>query len=511
MNIAKTAMMILILTIIGRFLGFIRTIYISNYYGTGMEADAYFTALTIPMTLFLVIPGAMNAVLIPTLRGLLEKKDAARAQSLYNQMLLIVTLIFLVITVVGIWASPWISSMLGLTGAKAALATQLLRWMWPSVIFIGWAGLWTSFCNAHHHFFTPTLGSVANGAMVILAFYLLVPFWGIDGVAIGTTLGFVATAIVMMPTIRKFGYSIGAPSRLVNDEIMRSMGERVIPILIGSTISQITTFLERYLAAGLGEGKVAALSYAKQIAQLPTVFFVAAFTMPLFPLLASYVKRGEMDQMKSILQKGIQYLFILLLPMTVGMMLYGEPIIRLFFVRQGGSFDEQSVIWTTWGLVMYSIGIFALAAQDMLTRAFYALENTRTPVIIGVFGIGFYLLTAYISIPYLSHGGVALSYSVSLCFQTILLYLFLWKKIGQPLTRSFWITSLKATVASALMAAAIIAGERILAGLPVWLHLLIGVSGGAIVYLLVLIVTKEPLLGEILNKLLRRNQQANQA
>lgn len=511
MNIAKTAAMILILTIIGRFLGFIRTIYISDYYGTGMEADAYFTALTIPMTLFLVVPGAMNAVLIPTMRGLLEKKDAKRAQTLYNQMFLIVTVLFLAITAVGIWVSPWISTMLGLSGAKAELATELLRWMWPSVLFIGWAGLWTSFCNAHQHFFTPTLGSVANGAMVILAFYVLVPFWGIEGVAIGTTLGFVVTALVMMPTIRKFGYSLKAPTRLENDEIMRSMGERVIPILIGSTISQVTTFLERYLAAGLGEGKVAALSYAKQIAQLPTVFFVAAFTMPLFPLLASFVKRGELDQMKAVLQKGIQYLFILLLPMTVGMMLYGDPIIRLFFVRQGGNFDEQSVIWTTWGLVMYSIGIFALAAQDMLTRAFYALENTRTPVIIGAFGIGFYLLTAYFSTPYLNHGGVALSYSASLCFQTILLYLFLWKKVGQPLAKAFWITCLKVTVASALMGAAILAGESFLAGLPVGIHLLLGVSGGAIVYVLVLIVTKEPLLGEILDKLLRRKKQASGA
>lgn len=504
MNLVKTATMILVLTVIGRLLGFIRTIYISDYYGTGMEADAYFTALTIPMTLFLVVPGAINAVLIPTMRGLLEKGDEKRAKLLYNQLLMITTLVFAALTLLGIWASPAIISLLGLTGAKADLAAELLRWMWPSAIFIGFAGLWTSFCNAHQHFFTPTLGSVANGAIVIIAFYLLVPLWGIDGVAIGTTLGFIATAVVMLPTIRQFGYGMDMSVRLHNDEIMRSMGERVIPILIGSAISQTTTFLERYLAADLGDGKIAALSYAKQIAQLPTVFFVAAFTLPLFPLLASYVKRGELTQMKDVLQKGISYLFLLLLPMTVGMILYGEPIIRLFFVRKGGNFDELAVAWTTWGLVLYSIGIFALAAQDMLTRAFYALENTRTPVIIGALGIGFYLLTAKISIPLLDHGGVALSYSASVCFQTLLLYLLLWKKIGQPLTRPFWITSAKVTAASAIMGAAIVGGERWLHVLPVWLHLVLGITGGAAVYLLALVLLKEPLLKEVLARLLRR-------
>ncbi|MGC5326368.1 murein biosynthesis integral membrane protein MurJ [Brevibacillus sp. SYSU BS000544] len=506
MGIVKTASMILILTVIGRFLGFIRTIYMSDYYGTGMEADAYFTALTIPMTLFLVVPGALNAVLIPTMRGLLEKADTNRAKLLYNQLLIIITFLFIALTALGIWASPWIISILGLTGAKGALATELLRWMWPSAIFIGLAGVWTSFCNAHQHFFTPTLGSVANGAIVILAFYLFVPIWGIDGIAIGTTLGFVATALVMLPTVRSFGYQLKTGTRFQNDEILRSMGERVVPILIGSAISQATTFLERFLANDLGDGKVAALSYAKQIAQLPTVFFVAAFTLPLFPLLASYVKRGELGQMKAVLEKGIGYLFILLLPMTVGMILYGEQIIRLFFVREGGNFNEWDVSLTTWGLVMYSFGIFALAAQDMLTRAFYALENTRTPVIIGAFGIGLYLLTAIISTPYLDHGGVALSYSISVCFQAVVLYLFLWKKVGQPLTKSFWVTSIKVLIASALMGAAIIGGESLLLGLPVWLHLLIGVTVGAGIYLLTLLVLKEPLLKEIVAKLLRKKQ-----
>ncbi|MCK9905405.1 polysaccharide biosynthesis C-terminal domain-containing protein, partial [Frankia sp. Cpl3] len=206
----------------------------------------------------------------------------------------------------------------GFTGVKAQMTAELLQWMWPSAVFIGLTGLWSSFCNAHQHFFTPTLGTVANGAVVIVAMYLLVPYFGVNGLAIATTLGFVFACVTMIPAMRRFGYEHRISLSFKDDEAMRSMGERVVPILLGAAISQATTFLERGFASSLGDGKMAALGFANTIVQLPMAVFVGAFTLPLFPLLASYVKRGEMTLMKGVLQKGLSYLLILLLPITVG-------------------------------------------------------------------------------------------------------------------------------------------------------------------------------------------------
>ncbi|MGE5703646.1 MAG: murein biosynthesis integral membrane protein MurJ, partial [Clostridia bacterium] len=422
MSLLKAATSIVALTLIGRLLGFIRTMYVSDLYGTGAEADAYFLALTIPMTLFMVIPGAINAVLIPTMRGLMERQAVAEREALYSRLFTIVTIFFLLLCALGVALSPQIAQWMGMTGQKAQVTAELLAWMWPSVFFIGLAGLWASICNAHQHFFTPALGTVTNGAIVIATMYALVPVYGPHGLAIATTLGYIAAAVPMLPTLKRLGYASRLSFGWSGDEALKGMGERVIPILIGACISQTTTFLERGFTAGLGDGKIAALSYANQIFQLPLAIFVGAFTLPLFPLLATYVKRGELDRMKDTLQKGMSYLWLLLLPITVGMIVFGEPVIRLFFVREGGRFDDAGVAWTVWGLAFYAIGLFGLAVRDLLTRGFYALDNTKTPVTVGVGGIIIYVVTAYSAIPFLGHGGVALSASISALFQAMLLY-----------------------------------------------------------------------------------------
>jgi putative peptidoglycan lipid II flippase len=505
MSLLQTASLIVILTLIGRLLGFFRNVYISNLYGTGMEADAFGIASTIPLTLFLVVPGAINAVLIPTMRGLLEKADQKRAVDLYHKLLAVVLAGFTVISVLGILFAKETAYLFGLKGEKAALTAELLQWMWPSAIFIGLTGLWSSVCNAHQHFFTPTLGTVANGGLVLAAIYLLVPSYGVHGLAMATTLGYVAASITMLPTMKRFGYDHRLSMLWRDDEALKSMGERLVPIVIGAAIAQVTTFLERGFAGALGDGKISALMYANTIVQLPMAVFVGAFTLPLFPLMASYVKRGELGLMKSTLQKGLAYLLILLVPVTVGLILYGESLVELVYKR--GAFGETAVAWTNWGLIFYSLGLYALAGRDLLTRAFYALENTRTPVIIGAVGIGIYIACSWLTIPYLDHGALAFSASLSAYGQLLLLFASLWRKIGRPVARTFWTTAWKVALASVLMALVILFAEPWLALLPLWLHLAAGIGVAALLYGGMLLLLREPLVKEVIGKALRLKQQ----
>jgi len=505
MSLVKTASLIILLTLIGRLLGFFRSVYVSNLYGTGMESDAFSIAVTIPMTLYLVVPGAINAVLIPTMRGLLEKGESA--SRLYHKLLTLIVLVFCALSLAGAALSVPMAQWFGLSGEQADLTAEMLVWMWPSALFIGLAGLWSSVCNAHQHFFTPTLGAVTNGAVVIAAMVTLVPAFGATGLAVATTLGYLAAWLTMWPTMRRFGYDHRFELAWKEDEAIRSMGERVIPILIGAVIAQATTFLERGFAAQLGDGKNAALYFANQIVQMPMAIFVGAFTLPLFPLLASYVKRGELDQMKQTLQKGLAYLLILLIPVTVGLILYGQPLIRLVFER--GAFGSEAVEETAWALMFYSLGLYALAARDLITRAFYALENTRTPVVVGVIGIGVYIVSNWLMIPWFGHGGVALSTAVSACFQALLLFVLLWRRIGSPVRTDFLMTAGKVAVSSVLMALLIQGLDRWLSPLPLWLYLSLGVTAAAGLYLLALWLLREPLVNEVMRKLVRRSRSGS--
>jgi len=500
MSLLKVASMIVVLTLVGRLLGFFRSIYLSSLYGTGMESDAFNIAATIPLTLFLVVPGAVNAILIPTMRGLMEKQQ--RTTELYHKMLAIVLVIFAVMAGLGVGLSREMAAMFGLTGAKLEMTAEMLQWMWPSAIFIGLTGLWSSVCNSHQHFFTPTLGTVANGAVVIASMYVLVPICGPNGLAIATTLGYLAAMLTMLPTLRRLGYDHRLSFAWRNDDALKGMGERVIPILIGAVVAQATTFLERGFAEGVGTGVISALASANQIVQMPMAIFVGAFTLPLFPLLASHVQRGEMTEMKQILQKGLSYLLVLLLPVTAGLALYAEPIVRLAFER--GAFDEHSVALTAWALPFYGLGLYFLAARDLLTRAFYALENTRTPVVIGAIGIGVYAVANWLLIPWMGHGGIALANALSALSQAVLLFALLWKAVGRPVQAGFLKTLLKTLLACLVMGAAVVLADPWLSLLPLWLYLPLGVAFAALIYFAVLALLREPLVSELLQKVRRR-------
>ncbi|USG64258.1 murein biosynthesis integral membrane protein MurJ [Brevibacillus ruminantium] len=511
MSLLKTASMIVVLTLVGRLLGFFRTIYLSNIYGTNGVTDAFNTAAQIPLTLYLIVPGAINAVLIPTMRGMLEKNE--QTGPLYQRMFTIVLVIFTIIAALGIVFARPIAMLLGAKDEVVAfgpgelgnvldLTTEMLRLMWPSVVFIGLAGLWSSVSNANQHFFTPTLSTVANGAVVIVSMYLLVPVYGSTGLAIATTLGYLAAIVPMMFTMKQFDYQHRLAFHWREDQALREMGERVVPILIGAVVAQATSLLEKSFANGLGEGKVTALANANQLVQMPMAIFVGAFTLPLFPLLASFVKRGEMDRMKETLQKGLSYLLILLLPVTVGFIVYAEPIIRLVFER--GAFDEHSVMLTAWALPFYGLALYGLAARDLITRAFYALENTRTPVIVGAFGVIVYAAANLLLIPVFDHGGIALGAAISAGSQALLLFILLWRNVGSLIQRSFLLTTAKTLLGCAVMAAALIVVDPWLSALPLWLYVLVGVGGAAIVYFAVLAVFKEQLVSELLVRVLKR-------
>lgn len=500
MSLLKTASMIVVLTLVGRLLGFFRSVYLNSLYGTGMESDAFNIASTIPLTLFLVVPGAVNAILIPTMRGLMEKSQ--RTNELYHKMLTIILVVFAVMAGLGVVFSTQLAAMFGVTGAKLELTAEMLRWMWPSAIFIGLTGLWSSICNSHQHFFTPTLGTVANGAVVIASMYVLVPVYGPNGLAIATTLGYLAAMLTMLPTLRRFGYGHRLSFAWREDDALKGMGERVVPILIGAVVAQATTFLERGFAEGVGTGVISALASANQIVQIPMAIFVGAFTLPLFPLLASHVKRGEMNEMKQILQKGLAYLLILLVPVTVGLALYAEPVVRAAFQR--GAFGEESVALTAWALPFYALGLYFLAARDLLTRAFYALENTRTPVVIGAIGIGVYALANWLLIPRMGHGGIALANALSALSQAVLLFAWLWRAVGRPVRGGFLKTLAKTLLASLIMGGAIWIADPWLSLLPLWMYLSLGIAGGAILYVAAMALMREPLVSELLQKVRRR-------
>lgn len=500
-SILKSAFIIIVVTLIGRLLGFIRNMFITEQFGSGVESAAYLAAFTIPSALSLVIPGAINSILIPTMKGLITKNREKDAILLYHKVFTVTSLFFIMLSILAVvFADPIITILVpGFTGYTHELTVQLFKYMIPSSLFIGLLGLFSSVLNVHNNFFIPSFGSVVNSLIIIASFFIFVPLMGIHGLALGTFLGFVGFALIMVPSLYRKKYTFRFNFGL-QDPLMKSMGERLVPIMIGSIISQLTMFLERFFVSQVGEAKLTALALANQIMQLPMAIFVGAFTLPLFPLLSEYVKNNELKKMRGVLEKGLLYLIILLLPVTLGLIMLSVETCGLLYER--GKFGPDDTKITAIALIFYSVGLLGLACRDLITRAFYALEDTRTPVRIGVVTIILYVVFAVVLMPVLSHGGIALAASLAAISNTIILGLFLRRKMGWSLlSLSFYKTLGRSILATGIMGIAIWYGKLFLLFLPNWLYLVILVGVGATIYFMVLIIFKEKLVWEIFDRI----------
>ena len=457
----RTTALIVIITMASRVIGFLRQVLITNEFGLGWETDAYFFAFNIPSTLFLVLPGAVHSVLIPTLKGLMGDEHLLERQRLFHRLAVWTGLLFLVITAAGmIWSAEIVRALApAFSPDKQHLTAELLRIMMPSVFFIGLISVMTGFLNAHEQFVSPAVGPVYNGLAVIASIYLLGPFLGMKGVAWGTTAGFAVFAASLAIPMFRSKYRFLRNTSLRPDVLMRSMGERFVPILAGMAVSQLYLFVEKIFAGGLGDQKISALWLAFSVVQLPIAIFSGSLAVPLFPLLSEYAKRNEMDGMKRVMAKGFLYQYHVLLPATVGIILLAVPFARLF--DYSDNFTVKDTMLTAWALAFYAAGMVGWAGRDLLTRASYALENTRTPVIVSLISFLVYLPCALVLMRQLDHGGLALAYSLVSFLNMALQAVMLRKQIGRLFDRTFYASLGKGAAASAVMAAVIWAASAL--------------------------------------------------
>mgnify|MGYP001360784705 CR=1 FL=1 len=505
----RTAAMIVAVTMISRVLGFLRSVFITNEFGLGLETDAYFFAFNIPNTIFLVFPGAVSAVLIPTLKGFMDSGHLQERNRLFHQTMTWTAAGFLALTAAGmIWAPDIIRVLApGFSPDKQALTAEMLRIMMPSVFFIGLVSVLSSFLNAHEEFLAPSLGPVFNNLIVIASIFLLAPWLGVRGLAWGTMLGFGVFALYLVRPVLRRKYTLRWNVHVRGDRVLIGMAERFVPVILGSAVSQIYLFAEKLLAGGLGDAKISALSLAFTLVQLPIAVFSGTLAVPLFPLLSDYVKQQRMNEMKGIMAKAFLYQYHVLLPTTLGLVMLAVPFVRAFF-DHGGEFDLEDARLTAWALIFYAIGMVGWAGRDLFTRVSYAIENTKTPVAVGFASSVLSLALAFVLMPSMDHGGLALAYALGTYFNMLLQAWFLRRQIGRLFDRGFYVSLGKGLAGAAGM------GAVILGCLELWgpqeavgiLPLIATVLLATGIYLLLLVLMKEPLVKELWNHLLRRRK-----
>ncbi len=488
-QIVRAATVVMTAFILSRLLGLVRQRVIGLYFGTSADLDAYLAAFRIPDLIFqLMAGGALGSAFIPTFTGYLARGDRPGAWRLASAVinLLLVTLTGSAL-LAGLTA-PWLVATLiapGFPPAQQQLTVALMRVMLLSTIVFGVSGVVMGALNAYQHFLLPAVAPMLYNLGIIGGAVLLSPTQGVMGLAVGVVVGAALHLLVQVPSLLRFQARY-TPLLTLRDPGVQEVLRLMAPRVLGLAVVQVNFLVNTNLASRLGEGPLSALNYAWLLMLLPQGVFAQAVGTAAFPTFAEQVARGEVRAMRSALAATLRAVFALSIPAAVGLALLREPLIGLLF--RGGAFQEASVQMVAWPLLFYALGLVGHAGLEIVTRAFYAMHDTKTPVLVGGLAMGLNLLFSlaflrlFAALGWMPHGGLALANSLATLLETGGLLLILRARLQGLEGRRLLAAVVQSGMAAGAMAVALV-GLRIgwqRAG--VLIHSLGGMALGATIY-----------------------------
>jgi putative peptidoglycan lipid II flippase len=417
-TVARAAGIIAIGTVSSRALGLIRDIFIAAYFGATSARSAFVIAYSIPFfAQRLFLGGILSIVFIPAITEVLVRGDSAETRRVVTSTFNVVLMIGLATVALGILAAPLLVPIaapgyLHTTPQVLTTAIDLTRVMFVSMAFLALSGFITGFLNAHHQFAVPALAPVVFNVVIIAGVALLGKRLGILGVAVSFLFGWAAQFAVQLPAARAAGLRWGRVLDLSHPAI-REMGRLALPAMLGLAVIEINSNVARFFASFLpprpAVDYIAVLDYAFTINQAPVGIFALSLATALFPTMARRAAEGPAP-LREATSLGLRGILFTMVPVMAAMLALSQPLVRVVFQR--GAFAPEATEAVALALVGFAVGSVPYAAYYIVTRTFYALHDTRTPVRIGLYMIALNAALDYVLMQWLGHTGIALATSV---------------------------------------------------------------------------------------------------
>ena len=485
-SVARSAGIVSIAVMFSRLLGLVREMIFARYFGAGFLYDAYVVAFRIPNVLRdLFAEGALSVAFVKVFTDYQINKSEKEAWRLASLVLNLLAVVLSVVCIVGIIFSRQFVNLIadGFSPEKAALASTLTQIMFPFILLVALAAVAMGVLNTKGVFGIPASAStVFNVASIVfglvLAYWLsgggwlssadknAVPSdsaqWAIIGMAIGTLIGGAAQFLMQVPALLKVGFRF-SPVLSFADEGVRKVISLMTPAILGTSAVQINVLINTYFVSHI-EGAQGWLSYGFRLMQFPIGLFGVAVGTAAIPVLSRLASEGKIKDFRDTVSSSMNLVFLMTLPSACGLIVLGEPIVRLIYER--GKFDATATSMTAIALAGYSIGLTGYAAIKILSPAFYALNDAKTPMIIAISSIAVNFIGSYILREWLSHYGVtpetphgyghvgvALATSIVALVNFFALALLMRRRIKRLNGREIFFSFLKIAAASAVLSA----------------------------------------------------------
>jgi putative peptidoglycan lipid II flippase len=463
-NLTGAAVIVMSSIVFSRITGYFRVMLIPNKLTEKVVADSYIMAFKITDLMYnMLVGGAIAAALIPVLTGYIERQEEEEGWKAVGTFINVVFLCMVCLCILGIIFAPQIVPFIakGFDEEGIKLTTRLTRILFPSVSFIMLAGLTNGVLNSYHRFAASAYGPVIYNLGGIFSLAYLSKF-GVEMVAFGV----MCSSLVYFLFQLSFAWKNLKYYRLkiyFNHPGFKKLFKLAIPSMMSSSIVQVNVIISAmFVTLFRTPGSVNAFNMADTTWQMPYGIFAQGIGIAILPTLSAKFAVGDLDDYKNILIKGLKSILFLCIPSAIGIIVLREPIIRTIF-QWSKEFDANFVPMAGNILMFFSLALITQSIVATMNRAFYAINDTKSPLIVGASTILVNIGLSYLFYKFtsLGVGGMALSYSLTSTLNAVLLMNLLNKRVGGTDLREFFAFLLKVVPAAALMGVILLAANTL--------------------------------------------------
>jgi len=457
-GLVAASLILTVAALASRLLGWVRLLVIGSQFGASRELDAYFAAFRIPDAIFqLVVAGALSAALIPVFqsyRARGQDEEAWRlASSVINLVLIALGLLSLLMAILAPVLVPVVAP--GFDAPTTELTVRLTRIMLLSPVLIGMGAVVSGILNSYQQFAVPSIAPLLYNLAIIAAAVFLAPFMGVEGLAVGVAVGSLAHLAVQLPSLARVGRRYQLRIGLSHPGVRRVallMGPRTLGLAAG----QLNFLVSTVLASGLPAGSLTAYNYAFQLSQIPVGVIGVSVAVALFPTLSQDAALGRIGEIRRQVGNAVRVLVFVAAPLTAVMIVLRDPLTSVFY--QYGLFGEEAADRTASTLLFFAIGLVGHIVVHVLTRAFYAMQDTRTPVAWAVVAVAINVPLMAALVGPMGVEGLALALSISSVLEVLGLLWSLRRRIDSVEEAAMLRSLGRATAAAGAAAVAMLVG-----------------------------------------------------
>lgn len=411
--ITKGAFIIALFSIVSRLLGLIRDRLLSSTFGAGDILDAYYAAFRLPDFIFnILVLGGLASAFIPVIIESRSRAEDDESWKITNTIFNSLVLILVILAVVGIILAPNILPLVtpGFSQNKIDLTINLARVMLTAIVFFGASNVFSSILNSYKKFFGPGLAPVMYNLGIIFGIAVLVPLFGIIGLGWGVLLGSIVHMLVQLKAVVESGWRPAWVWDWTNRQVIKIV-KLIMPRTLGLAVYSFNQFALTFFASTLAAGSLASFTLAINLQNFPINVFGISLATAAFPLLSEAWSQNNRGRLAEHFEYSFKRIMFFTIPLSIIFLILRAQIIRV--ILGTGAFDWDDTIRTADVFGLLAISLAAESLLPLVARTFYALQDTKTPVLVSIFSLVINILLAIPLTSYLGLSGLTISYVIA--------------------------------------------------------------------------------------------------